>query len=33
MSNKYDLKVYEENVQNNLVDNIYEDIIRYLNLL
>ena len=23
MSNKYDLKVYEENVQNNLVDNIY----------
>ncbi len=33
MSNKYDLKVYEENVRNNLVDNIYEDIIRYLNLL
>jgi len=30
-SSKYDLKIYEENVRNNLVNSIYEDIIKYLN--
>ena len=32
-SNKFDLKQYEKNIQNNLISELSAEIIRYLNLL
>ena len=31
--NKYNLKIYEQNVKNNLIDELGEDIINYLNTI
>ena len=33
MSSKYNLKIYEQDVKSNLVNNIYEEIIKYLNFI
>ena len=33
MSSKYNLKIYEQGVKSNLVNNIYEEIIKYLNFI
>ena len=33
MSSKYSLKIYEQDVKSNLVNNIYEEIIKYLNFI
>ena len=33
MSSKYNLKIYEQNIKSNLVNNIYEEIIKYLNFI
>ena len=32
-SNKFDLRQYEKNIQNNLISELSDEIIRYLNLL
>ena len=32
-SNKFDLRKYEKNIQNNLISGLSDEIIRYLNLL